>query len=59
MLWHEMADAAGLVDADGELSETIYGQMTQLAAATGAVNLGQGAPGTDAPASLIEATAET
>lgn len=58
MLWHEMADAAGLVGADGELSETIYGQMTQLAAATGAVNLGQGAPGTDAPASLIEATAE-
>lgn len=57
-VWRDMAAAAGLVGDDGELAETIYGQMTQLAARTGAVNLGQGAPGTDAPPSLIEATAE-
>ncbi|TSI14625.1 aminotransferase class I/II-fold pyridoxal phosphate-dependent enzyme [Brevibacterium aurantiacum] len=57
-LWHSMADAAGLINADGTIGETIYGQMTALAAKTGAVNLGQGAPGTDAPAELIDAAAE-
>lgn len=57
-LWREMAEAAGLIGADGTISETIYGEMTRLAAETGAINLGQGAPGTDAPPALIEATAE-
>ncbi|SMX88691.1 N-succinyldiaminopimelate aminotransferase [Brevibacterium sp. 239c] len=57
-LWHSMADAAGLINADGTIGETIYGQMTAFAAETGAVNLGQGAPGTDAPAELIEAAAD-
>lgn len=57
-LWHSMADAAGLISADGTIGETIYGQMTALAAMTGAVNLGQGAPGTDAPPELIDAAAE-
>lgn len=57
-LWHSMADAAGLINADGTIGETIYGQMTALAANTGAVNLGQGAPGTDAPAELINAAAD-
>lgn len=56
-LWRSMADAAGLINADGTIGETIYGQMTALAAKTGAVNLGQGAPGTDAPAELIDAAA--
>ncbi len=55
-LWREMAAAAGLIGSDGAIAETIYGQMTALAAATGAVNLGQGAPGTDAPPELIAAT---
>ncbi len=54
-LWHAMADAAGLIRADGSIGETIYGEMTTLAADTGSVNLGQGAPGTDAPSDLIEA----
>ena len=57
-LWHSMADAAGLINTDGTIGETIYGQMTALAARTGAVNLGQGAPGTDAPAELIDAAAD-
>lgn len=57
-LWREMAEAAGLIGADGAISETIYGEMTRLATRTGAINLGQGAPGTDAPSALIEATAE-
>ncbi|MCM1012143.1 MULTISPECIES: aminotransferase class I/II-fold pyridoxal phosphate-dependent enzyme [unclassified Brevibacterium] len=56
-LWREMAAAAGLIGSDGAIAETIYGQMTALAAATGAVNLGQGAPGTDAPGELLAATA--
>ncbi|RBP66321.1 succinyldiaminopimelate aminotransferase [Brevibacterium sanguinis] len=57
-LWHAMADAAGLIRADGSIGETVYGEMTALAARTGAVNLGQGAPGTDAPPELIEAAAD-
>ncbi|MDN5805667.1 MAG: aminotransferase class I/II-fold pyridoxal phosphate-dependent enzyme [Brevibacterium sp.] len=57
-LWHSMADAAGLIKADGTIGETIYGQMTALAERTGAVNLGQGAPGTAPPAELIDAAAD-
>lgn len=57
-LWHSMADAAGLIRSDGTIGETIYGQMTALAARTGAVNLGQGAPGTAPPAELIDAAAD-
>lgn len=57
-LWHAMAESAGLTNPDGSIGETIYGQMTKLAAGLGAVNLGQGAPGTEPPAELIEATAE-
>ena len=33
---------------------TIFAEMSQLAASTGAVNLGQGFPDTDGPASLLE-----
>ena len=57
-LWHRMVEAAGLVRADGTVGETIFGQMTQLAAAHGAVNLGQGAPGTAAAESLVAAAGE-
>ncbi|WP_341351868.1 pyridoxal phosphate-dependent aminotransferase [Streptomonospora litoralis] len=37
--------------------ETIFAEMSRLAAETGAVNLGQGFPDTDGPASLLEAAA--
>ncbi|MGR6089104.1 aminotransferase class I/II-fold pyridoxal phosphate-dependent enzyme [Brevibacterium sediminis] len=57
-LWHEMAEAAGLTNPDGSIGETIYGQMTKFAAEVGAVNLGQGAPGTEPPDELIAATEE-
>lgn len=53
-LWHRMAAAAGLVAPDGTVEQTVFGQMTQLAAAHGAVNLGQGAPGDPAPGFLLE-----
>lgn len=33
---------------------TIFAEMTELAARTGAVNLGQGFPDTDGPAGMLE-----
>ncbi|WP_209325077.1 aminotransferase class I/II-fold pyridoxal phosphate-dependent enzyme [Brevibacterium renqingii] len=57
-LWHAMAESAGLTNPDGTIGETIYGQMTELAAQLGAVNLGQGAPGTEPPSELIDASTE-
>ena len=39
-------------------AETIFATMSALAVEHDAINLGQGAPGTDAPSALIEATAE-
>lgn len=57
-VWHRMSAAAGLVSATGEVQETVFGRMTQLAAQYGAVNLGQGAPGDPAPDFLLEAAYE-
>ncbi|SDS79657.1 N-succinyldiaminopimelate aminotransferase [Brevibacterium siliguriense] len=57
-LWHSMAESAGLTKPDGSIGETIYGQMTKFAAEVGAVNLGQGAPGTEPPEELITTTTE-
>jgi N-succinyldiaminopimelate aminotransferase len=37
---------------------TIFAEMSALAARTGAINLGQGFPDTDGPASMIEAAAQ-
>ena len=34
---------------------TIFGEMTSLALATGAINLGQGFPDTDGPAEVLDA----
>lgn len=53
--WHRVASAAGLLDDTGRMAPTIFAQMTALAGSTGAVNLGQGAPDTDAPAAVREA----
>ncbi|HJH12850.1 MAG TPA: aminotransferase class I/II-fold pyridoxal phosphate-dependent enzyme [Brevibacterium ravenspurgense] len=51
----EVNRAAGLLDADGKPTETIFGVMTKFAAEQGAVNLGQGAPGIPAPTALLDA----
>lgn len=51
----EVNRAAGLLDADGKPTETIFGVMTKFAAEQGAVNLGQGAPGIPAPTPLLDA----
>lgn len=52
--WGTVARAAGLLGADGSLGTTIFAEMTALAAATGAINLGQGFPDTDGPPSLLQ-----
>ena len=44
-----------LVERMRGFTSTIFAEMTALAQATGAVNLGQGFPDTDGPASLLEA----
>jgi N-succinyldiaminopimelate aminotransferase len=44
----------GLVPRLRPFTSTIFAEMTALAARTGAVNLGQGFPDTDGPASMLE-----
>ena len=55
--WRACAEGAGLVGPDGAVSSTIFEEMSALAAAHDAVNLGQGFPDTDGPAILAEALA--
>ncbi len=52
--WRRVVRAAGL-EKNGVVSETIFAEMSQLAASLGAVNLGQGAPDDNPPAEMIEA----
>ena len=56
--WHRTARAAGLLGADGSVAPTIFAEMSALAAATGAVNLGQGFPEEDGPEFVREAAVE-
>ena len=44
-----------LLGDDGQLRPTIFAEMSALAAATGAINLGQGFPDEDGPAEVLEA----
>ncbi|WP_166998189.1 aminotransferase class I/II-fold pyridoxal phosphate-dependent enzyme [Paramicrobacterium fandaimingii] len=53
--WRKAAAGAGLLAADGSMAETIFAEMTALAARTGAINLGQGFPDEDGPAHVLEA----
>jgi len=53
--WRRTAAGAGLLAADGTSSPTIFAQMSELAARTGAINLGQGFPDTDGPAEVLAA----
>ncbi len=50
----EVARSANLLDAAGAVAPTVFATMSALAARTGAINLGQGFPDTDGPASLLE-----
>lgn len=53
--WARTADAAMLLSPDGRLHQTIFAEMTALATATGAINLGQGYPDEDGPAEVLDA----
>ena len=55
--WRQVARSANLLDAAGAVAPTVFATMSALAASTGAINLGQGFPDTDGPASLLEAAA--
>ena len=44
-----------LLGADGAVQPSIFAEMSALAAATGALNLGQGFPDEDGPAEVLEA----
>lgn len=53
--WQRLARGAGLLDARGEPMLTIFAEMSALAAATGAINLGQGFPDEDGPQEVLDA----
>lgn len=53
--WRRTAAGAGLLAPDGSTRPTIFAEMSALAAATGAINLGQGFPDEDGPAVVLEA----
>lgn len=52
--WWRVAGESGLLSPDGRVAPTIFAHMSALAVQTGAINLGQGFPDTDGPASLLE-----
>ncbi|KRD42810.1 aminotransferase [Cellulomonas sp. Root930] len=53
--WQDVARATGLMGDDGVPRATVFAEMSALAARTGAVNLGQGFPDVDGPASVAHA----
>jgi N-succinyldiaminopimelate aminotransferase len=53
--WQRAARGAMLLGPDGQMAPTIFAEMSALAAATGAVNLGQGFPDEDGPTEVLEA----
>ena len=56
--WRRAASGAGLLGADGRPGTTVFAEMSALALATGAINLGQGFPDTDGPAEVLDAARE-
>jgi N-succinyldiaminopimelate aminotransferase len=50
-----MTDRPVLVERMRRFGNTIFGEMSALAVATGSINLGQGFPDTDGPAEIIDA----
>ncbi len=55
--WQDAARGAGLLDPDGTARTTIFAEMSALAVATGAVNLGQGFPDYAGPRAVLDAAA--
>ncbi|MFT7765111.1 aminotransferase class I/II-fold pyridoxal phosphate-dependent enzyme [Clavibacter tessellarius] len=56
--WTRAARGAMLLAEDGTPGTTVFAEMSALAAATGAINLGQGFPDEDGPAEVLEAARE-
>ena len=56
--WRDVARAANLLDGAGTVAPTVFATMSALATRTGAINLGQGFPDTDGPASLLQDAAD-
>ncbi|MEE6288514.1 pyridoxal phosphate-dependent aminotransferase [Georgenia sp. MJ173] len=53
--WLDVARATGLLNPSGAVAPTIFAEMSELAARTGAVNLGQGFPDVDGPPHIRDA----
>lgn len=53
--WQRTARGAGLLAPDGSAVPTIFAEMSALATATDALNLGQGFPDEDGPQAVLEA----
>ncbi|RII93868.1 aminotransferase class I/II-fold pyridoxal phosphate-dependent enzyme [Clavibacter californiensis] len=53
--WVRAARGAMLLTPDGMPGTTVFAEMSALAAATGAINLGQGFPDEDGPREVLEA----
>lgn len=53
--WRRAAAGAGLLDDHGRPGTTVFAEMSALALATGAINLGQGFPDTDGPPEVLAA----
>lgn len=53
--WQRTAAGAGLLAADGSVRPTIFAEMSALALAADAINLGQGFPDEDGPTEVLEA----
>ncbi|SDP36241.1 succinyldiaminopimelate aminotransferase apoenzyme [Microbacterium testaceum StLB037] len=53
--WQRTARGAGLLAPDGSSVPTIFAEMSALATATGALNLGQGFPDEDGPEAMLDA----
>jgi N-succinyldiaminopimelate aminotransferase len=53
--WVRAARGAMLLGEDGAPGTTVFAEMSALAAATGAINLGQGFPDEDGPPEVLEA----
>ncbi|MDR6691204.1 N-succinyldiaminopimelate aminotransferase [Microbacterium sp. 1154] len=53
--WQRTARGAGLLAPDNSSVPTIFAEMSALAAATGALNLGQGFPDEDGPEAVLDA----
>jgi N-succinyldiaminopimelate aminotransferase len=53
--WHDVVQAVGLTDPDGQVRPTVFAEMSALAARTGAINLGQGFPDVDGPGHVARA----